>query len=184
MARCAVPVAERSVRRRKRGAKTRVLARVPPSASLRAGTAQRAVPTIQEPCQDAPVSPSPRRRSLRSRWGVSGPGRGVPIIRFVERCFVLPSMDHGKKIRYPCQSPGWRNGFAVFQRRRRDIFVVMPPPSNLSAVGAALSVRIGRTYGASREVARRKTTAVVSGTGLGRMVIFSASLINMNYAEC
>jgi hypothetical protein len=45
MARCAVPVAERSVRRRKRGAETRVLARVPHSASLRAGTAQRAVPS-------------------------------------------------------------------------------------------------------------------------------------------
>jgi hypothetical protein len=30
MARCAVPVAERSVRRRKRGAETRVLTRVPP----------------------------------------------------------------------------------------------------------------------------------------------------------
>jgi hypothetical protein len=33
MARCAVPVAERSVRRRKRGAETRVLTRVPPSAN-------------------------------------------------------------------------------------------------------------------------------------------------------
>jgi hypothetical protein len=49
-ARCAVPVAERSVRQRNRIARARVLARVPPCASLRAGTAQqRAVPTKTTP---------------------------------------------------------------------------------------------------------------------------------------
>jgi hypothetical protein len=38
MARCAVPVAERRVRRWKREADTHVLARVPPGASLQVGT--------------------------------------------------------------------------------------------------------------------------------------------------
>ena len=80
MARRAVPVAERSVRRRNRITLDERLAPFVPPAIARAGTAQRAIPTIG-------------KRQMRIRCGIPGRTPLSPAIKIVVKTEGIQDVD-------------------------------------------------------------------------------------------